>query len=82
MVSAGMLSVTDIGLLTSLFPIMYGFSKFLSGVLVARFSAQALLAGGLAATALVNLTFGSASSITVFSALWAANGVLQVGNFG
>ena len=65
--------------MTSIFPIMYGFSKFVSGVLGARSSPRYMLAGGLIATALVNIGFGFGASMVWFSCFWALNGILQVG---
>ena len=54
-----------------------GFSKFLSGVLGARASPRVILAGGLMATALVNIGFGFGASYVWFMCFWALNGVLQ-----
>ena len=71
-------SVSQIGSLTSLFPIAYGFSKFVSGVLGARTSPRVMLAGGLMATAAVNLAFGAGNSLPWFLTFWAINGILQV----
>jgi OPA family sugar phosphate sensor protein UhpC-like MFS transporter len=72
------LSMTDVGALTSIFPIMYGVSKFASGVLGSRTSPRALLAGGLAATALMNLAFGFSNTMMAFVFFWSVNGMLQV----
>eukprot|EP00210_Caulerpa_lentillifera_P004711 g4495.t1 len=71
------LNITDIGTMTSVFPIFYGFSKFASGVLGARTEAHVLLAGGLVATAVVNIMFGFGASMTWFCIFWAMNGLLQ-----
>ncbi len=68
----------QIGSLTSLFPIAYGFSKFVSGVLGARTSPTLMLAGGLMATACVNLLFGAGNTLPWFLTFWAINGILQV----
>ncbi len=65
--------------MTSIFPIAYGMSKFLSGVLGARTSPRLLLAGGLMATAVMNIMFGFGTSLTWFCFFWALNGTLQVG---
>jgi hypothetical protein len=65
--------------MTSIFPIAYGMSKFVSGVLGARFSPSVLLAGGLMATALINIAFGFGTSLAWFCFFWALNGTLQVG---
>ena len=64
--------------MTSIFPIAYGCSKFLSGVLGARTSPSLLLAGGLMATAVMNVMFGFGTSLAWFCTFWALNGVLQV----
>mmetsp|Transcript_12749 Transcript_12749/g.40299 ORF Transcript_12749/g.40299 Transcript_12749/m.40299 type:complete len:541 (-) Transcript_12749:11-1633(-) len=71
------IDITNVGQLTSIFPICYGFSKFVSGVVGAKFPPRTMLAGGLALTALVNIAFGSASSLTAFMLLWSLNGILQ-----
>ena len=63
--------------MTSLFPIAYGFSKLLAGVLGSRTSPTLLLAGGLAATSLCNVAFGLSSSLGLFAVFWMFNGVLQ-----
>ncbi|KAK9916786.1 hypothetical protein WJX75_006994 [Coccomyxa subellipsoidea] len=71
------MDITQIGSLTSLFPIAYGFSKFVSGVLGARTSPTVMLAGGLMATAVVNLLFGAGNTLPWFLTFWAINGILQ-----
>ncbi len=54
-----------------------GFSKFVSGVLGARFSPSVLLALGLMSTALINIAFGFGTSLAWFCFFWALNGTLQ-----
>lgn len=71
------LDITQIGAMTSIFPIAYGMSKFLSGVLGARTSPTVLLAGGLMATALMNAAFGFGTSLAWFCFFWGLNGMLQ-----
>ncbi|GFR44243.1 hypothetical protein Agub_g5444 [Astrephomene gubernaculifera] len=71
------MDITQIGAMTSIFPIAYGMSKFVSGVLGARFSPTVLLAGGLMATAAVNIAFGFGTSLAWFCFFWALNGTLQ-----
>ncbi len=58
-------------------PRRYGMSKFVSGVLGARFSPTVLLAGGLMTTALINVAFGFGTSLAWFCFFWALNGTLQ-----
>ena len=72
------MDITQVGVMTSIFPIAYGFSKFVSGVLGARSSPRYMLAGGLMATAAVNIAFGFGTSMVWFSCFWALNGILQV----
>lgn len=71
------MDITMIGAMTSIFPIAYGMSKFISGVLGAKFSPTTLLAGGLMATALINIAFGFGSTLTWFVFFWGLNGTLQ-----
>eukprot|EP00884_Botryococcus_braunii_P017475 jgi/Botrbrau1/4410/Bobra.0348s0003.1 len=71
------LDLKAIGGLTSVLPIAYGFSKFLSGVVGANTSATLLLAGGLAATGLLNIGFGASSYYILFLLFWGTNGLLQ-----
>ncbi|KXZ49035.1 hypothetical protein GPECTOR_23g122 [Gonium pectorale] len=71
------MDITQIGAMTSIFPIAYGMSKFVSGVLGAKFSPSVLLAGGLMATAAVNIAFGFGTSLAWFCFFWALNGTLQ-----
>ena len=53
-------------------------SKFVSGVLGSRTSPTMLLAGGLIATAALNVAFGFSTSLVWFCTWWAMNGMLQV----
>lgn len=71
------IGMTEIGTLTSIFPIAYGFSKFVSGVLGARTSPTLLLAGGLMVTAVLNILFGFSTSLVWFCTWWTMNGMLQ-----
>lgn len=71
------IGMTEIGTMTSIFPIAYGFSKFVSGVLGSRTSPTLLLAGGLMATAALNIAFGFSTSLVWFCTWWAMNGMLQ-----
>eukprot|EP00878_Enallax_costatus_P019444 GHUV01020515.1.p1 GENE.GHUV01020515.1~~GHUV01020515.1.p1 ORF type:complete len:354 (+),score=105.03 GHUV01020515.1:441-1502(+) len=70
-------NLTHIGMMTSIFPMAYGVSKFLAGVVSTAVSARLLLGLGLMATAAVNLAFGASSSLSIFCVLWGINGMLQ-----
>ena len=71
------LDITAIGVITSVFPLTYGCSKFVSGVVGDVLSPRAMLATGLALTACVNVLFGFGHSLAWFVALWGINGILQ-----
>jgi len=71
------LDITSIGVITSIFPLCYGCSKFVSGVVGDMLSPAIMLGGGLVATGLVNITFGLSSTLPLFCLLWAMNGILQ-----
>jgi sugar phosphate permease len=71
------LDITSIGVITSIFPLCYGCSKFVSGVVGDVLSPSVMLGGGLIATGLVNIAFGASSTLPMFCLLWAMNGILQ-----
>ena len=71
------IGMSEVGTMTSIFPIAYGTSKFISGVLGAKTSPRYLLAGGLAVTAVLNVLFGFSSALVWFCVFWATNGMLQ-----
>lgn len=71
------LTISSIGLITSIFPLCYGCSKFVSGVVGDYLSPGVMLGAGLALTGLVNVLFGASHSLTLFCVLWASNGILQ-----
>ena len=71
------LTITSIGMITSIFPLCYGCSKFVSGVVGDVLSPGVMLGTGLFLTGCVNLAFGASSALPLFCALWALNGILQ-----
>jgi sugar phosphate permease len=71
------LDITSIGYITSVFPLFYGCSKFVSGVVGDRLSPSTMLGTGLLLTGLVNVAFGASSSLPIFCVLWGMNGILQ-----
>eukprot|EP00899_Mesostigma_viride_P021416 jgi/Mesvir1/29276/Mv08585-RA.1 len=71
------IKMTDIGVITSIFPMCYGFSKFFSGVVSQKLSPKLMLAGGLMVTGLLNIIFSMGNTLPWFSASWAMNGMLQ-----
>ena len=71
------LDISSIGVITSVFPLFYGCSKFVSGVVGDRLSPRIMLAGGLLMTSVINILFGFSSTLQAFCVLWAMNGILQ-----
>jgi len=71
------LDIMSIGVITSIFPLCYGCSKFVSGVVGDVLSPSLMLGGGLIATGLVNIAFGASNTLPLFCILWAINGILQ-----
>ena len=57
------LDITAIGVITSVFPLTYGCSKFVSGVVGDVLSPSVMLSTGLALTACVNVLFGCVSAL-------------------
>jgi len=70
-------SLQQVGRITSLFPILYGCSKFASGVLVDLLGSRAVLGGGLAVSGICNVAIAGTTSFPAVSSLWAANGFFQ-----
>lgn len=67
----------ELGLIGSVFAIMYSISKFTSGVLSDRFSPRYFMSIGLFLTGIVNICFGFSSSLYMFVIFWGLNGWFQ-----
>lgn len=67
----------QLGFLGSIFSIMYGLSKFTSGVLSDRSSPRYFMSLGLLLTGMVNICFGFSSSLIMFTIFWGLNGWFQ-----
>eukprot|EP00959_Pyramimonas_sp_CCMP1952_P162578 3399133-Pyramimonas_sp.AAC.3 len=68
------MDITQMGILTSIFPIAYGISKFVSGNLSDQFSPRLMLGGGLLMTGVAVTAFGMSSSLWMFALFYALNG--------
>eukprot|EP00747_Dinoflagellata_sp_TGD_P110199 gnl/TRDRNA2_/TRDRNA2_170895_c1_seq1.p1 gnl/TRDRNA2_/TRDRNA2_170895_c1~~gnl/TRDRNA2_/TRDRNA2_170895_c1_seq1.p1 ORF type:complete len:608 (+),score=88.40 gnl/TRDRNA2_/TRDRNA2_170895_c1_seq1:192-1826(+) len=78
MVKAGVVAdITTIGVITSVFPLFYGCSKFVSGVVSDRLSPRTMLSLGLFLTGVMNLAFGASNTLLFFCLTWGMNGILQ-----
>lgn len=70
-------SKSNVGILTSIFAIMYGISKFLSGILCDRSNPRFFMAFGLISTGILNISFGLSSSLIWFAFFWCLNAWFQ-----
>lgn len=70
-------SKAELGILSSIIAITYGFSKFFSGILSDRSSPRYFMAFGLITTGIINIIFGMSSSLVTFAVLWGLNGWFQ-----
>lgn len=68
---------TDLGLILTLFSIVYGFSKFFNGILADRANPRYFMAIGLFFSALVNVFLGLSSSLVAFGIFWIFNAWFQ-----
>lgn len=68
---------SQLGLLGSIFSVMYGISKFASGLMGDRLNPRYFMALGLMLTGIVNILFGMSSSLMMFAFFWGLNGYFQ-----
>lgn len=71
------LSLQQIGLISSSFPLVYGISKLFAGVLSDLASPRRILSIGLLLAAVCNVLFASVSSVPLFALIWALNGFVS-----
>lgn len=70
-------SLEQLGIIMSVFPLAYGFSKLVAGILSDRFSTRVFMSVGLTMTGVINILFGFQTSLYAFIGLWLANGFFQ-----
>jgi phosphoglycerate transporter family protein len=68
---------TKLGVVVSLFSVIYGGGKFINGYLSDRSNARYFMTIGLVGSAIVNIFMGFGSSIFYFSIFWAINAWFQ-----
>ncbi len=68
---------TDLGLILSLFSILYGLGKFINGMLADRANPRYFMALGLIGSAICNVFFGMSSALWVFGIFWLFNAWFQ-----
>lgn len=77
MVSVGVFSKTQGGVIGTALFFTYGFGQIISGVLSDKFDPGKIVAVGLVLTALCNLLFAFSDSVAVMAVLWGVNGFAQ-----
>lgn len=68
---------TDLGIILTLFSLVYGFGKFANGILADRMNARYFMAVALIGSAIVNVFFGLTTSLYVIGTLYLLNGWFQ-----
>ena len=68
---------TEFGIILTAHSLLYGLSKFLSGILADRANARYFMALGLLFSALMNIFFGLSSSFIFFGIFWVSNALFQ-----
>ncbi len=77
LIQQGLLTTTQVGLMASLFYIVYGCSKFFSGIISDRANARYFMAFGLLMTGVSNIVFGCGHSFLCFLLVWLINAFFQ-----
>jgi len=67
----------EFGGILTIFSVVYGFSKFFSGMLADRANPRFFMAIGLIASAIANIFFGISGSLITFGLFWIINGYFQ-----
>ncbi len=70
-------SLAELGMLSTLLSIVYGFSKFVSGIMGDRSNPRYFMAFGLIMTGLCNICFGLSSTWVLFALFWGLNAWFQ-----
>lgn len=70
-------SLEQLGVIMSVFPLAYGFSKLVAGILSDRFSTRVFMSFGLAITGVINIIFATQTKLPIFVVLWLVNGFFQ-----
>jgi MFS transporter, OPA family, sugar phosphate sensor protein UhpC len=71
------LSLNQVGLVTSAFPVMYGMSRLITGVIADRTSASKALGAGLVSAGISNVAMSMLSAPGALAAMWGLNGLVQ-----
>lgn len=75
--NGGVLSAAQIGLLGSVFFVVYAVGRLINGTLSERFPARNMIAGGLLLGAMANIFFGFLPPFAALTVLWGVNAYAQ-----
>lgn len=75
--NGGVLSAAQIGLLGSVFFVVYAVGRLINGTLSERFPARNMIAGGLLLGAMANIFFGCLPPFAALTVLWGVNAYAQ-----
>lgn len=71
------MKVSDVGILGTAFALVYGASKFISGMMSDQSNPRFFMGIGLILTGIINIFFGFSSSLILFTCLWILNAFFQ-----
>lgn len=71
------LQLSDVGMLSTIFYIVYGSSRFIGGIMSDQANPRYFMGIGLIITGIINILFGLSSSVPMFAMLWALNAFFQ-----
>ncbi|ELZ5941532.1 MFS transporter family glucose-6-phosphate receptor UhpC [Providencia vermicola] len=71
------ISISDVGILTTAFYLVYGISRFASGIMSDASNPRFFMGVGLIITGFINIFFGMSSSLWLFTFFWVLNAFFQ-----
>ena len=71
------LQLSDVGMLSTIFYIVYGCSRFIGGIMSDKSNPRCFMGIGLIITGIINILFGLSSSVPMFALLWGLNAFFQ-----
>ena len=77
MISRHILTLASFGLINTVFYLLYGSSKFFSGIISDRVNARYFMSIGLIITGFANIAFGLSSHLLWFFVFWMINAIFQ-----
>lgn len=71
------ISISDVGILSTAFYLVYGISRFASGIMSDASNPRFFMGIGLIITGIINIFFGMSSSLWLFTFFWILNAFFQ-----